>query len=308
MPYTTDSKTTIETEDQSIQCTLQLFRLKPTTPLSAALQYLTNHASSAPYVLKGRPHGWVHRPHNHNTDELLAHDWDLFLLAQNPLISELVDGEMVAAQLSIRIEIPKDQFDALVKQKDSTPQPNPETPPLPEGWGEGIPSSAILPSNKDVPLEPGELRLDASMADFLSTALPDKVKNSPVSLMNLFKYPNGSPTIHQQYMSGFKSHFGSSAGATIKFMGPVRSSISYEETSDAALPAFSTDDHGSAGAGRANVSESKLWDDANLVQYDSLWHYAYMLSTDVYKELNREKVRGLEDTCILLVSEVEVVR
>jgi hypothetical protein len=30
-----------------------------------------------------------------------------------------------------------------------------------------------------------------------------------------------------------------------------------------------------------------------------------MLSTDTYQELNKDKVRGLEDTCILLVSEDE---
>lgn len=42
------------------------------------------------------------------------------------------------------------------------------------------------------------------------------------------------------------------------------------------------------------------------MQYDSIWHYAYMLSTVVYQELNVQKVEGLVDTCILCVSEVEL--
>lgn len=47
------------------------------------------------------------------------------------------------------------------------------------------------------------------------------------------------------------------------------------------------------------------WQEANVTQYESIYHYAQMLSTNSYQKLNKDKVRGLEDTCILLVSEVE---
>ncbi|TKA65320.1 hypothetical protein B0A55_11501 [Friedmanniomyces simplex] len=128
--------------------------------------------------------------------------------------------------------------------------------------------------SSNAPLKPGELRLDRSMADFLTSALPPAVANSPVSLFNLFKYPaDTGSTVHDAYMEGFKSSFGNTAGASVRFMGPVGSSS---------------------------------WDDANLVQYDNIWHYAYMLSTDVYAGLNKQKVEGLEDTCILCVSEIEL--
>ena len=58
---------------------------------------------------------------------------------------------------------------------------------------------------------------------------------------------------------------------------------------------------------RGEDAGSGCWQEANLTHYDSIFHYAYMLSTDVYQRLNRDKVRGLEDTCILLVSEVELL-
>ncbi|KAM0706575.1 hypothetical protein Q7P35_005902 [Cladosporium inversicolor] len=59
---------------------------------------------------------------------------------------------------------------------------------------------------------PGTLKLDPSMADFLSTALPNPVQQKPVSLFNLFKYQNNDPAVLEQYMRDFKNGFGDSAG------------------------------------------------------------------------------------------------
>ena len=95
---------------------------------------------------------------------------------------------------------------------------------------------------------------------------------------------DGDPSIHQHYMQGFKDKFGPTAGATMRYMGPLRSEI----------VTYGPDKHDMG------------WQDANLVQYDSLWRYAYIVSTDVYQELNQEKMAGLENTCMLLISEVEV--
>lgn len=151
----------------------------------------------------------------------------------------------------------------------------------------------------NAPLKEGELRLDSAMSGFLSNALPPEVANAPVSLMNLFRYPGGDSSTHDDYMEGFKKNFGDSAGATVKFMGPVESAVQYNMVGsvDAGIPGDAVP-----------PEQPKLWQDANLVQYDSIWHYAYMLSTEVYAELNKQKVAGLEDTCILCVSEVELAR
>lgn len=92
------------------------------------------------------------------------------------------------------------------------------------------------------------------------------------------------------YMEGFKADFGDATGVSMKFMGPVKSEIAYR----------------SSGGGESETKSCTWWQDANLVQYDTIWHYAYMLSTEVYAELNKEKISGLEDTCILLMSEVEL--
>ena len=278
----------------SVECVIHLFSLKPGTELSTLLKDLNQDSASSPILIKGRPHRWVLRPHHRNKEELLKNDWDLFVLARYSLLPELASSDAVAAMTSIVVLIPGTPFESMVSRTDSVPKPMKSTPPLPNEWDKagGIPSSAILKSTSDQPLRVGELKLDPEMADFLSNALPTEVSNKPVSLFNLFKYPKGDSSVHDAYMEGFKNNFGNTAGAQVKFMGPVRSGIGYEEFPS---PNDSHDDKG------------KVWEDANLVQYDTIWHYAYMLSTDIYQELNQEKMRGLEDTCILLVSEVELL-
>ncbi|KAH0292099.1 hypothetical protein M436DRAFT_84442 [Aureobasidium namibiae CBS 147.97] len=233
-------------------------------------------------IIKGRPHGWVHRPHLLDKNELLAHVWDLFLVTKkSKLPNEAL--KRIKHHLTIPFALPKDQFEQLLSTFESRPKASDRTPPLPEEWQkEGIPKSAITAA-KDGPLEPGELHLDPSMAEFLSDALRAKLANEPVSLFNLFKY-KGSSAIHDDYMEDFKKGFGSSAGATVRFMGPVTGPSRYGDD------------------GKAEQS----WDDANLVQYDTIWHYAYMLSTDLYAPMNEKKISGLDDTCILCVSEVEL--
>jgi hypothetical protein len=233
-------------------------------------------------IIKGKPHGWVHRPHILSKDKILAHTWDVFLVTKEPKLPHEALRH-VKDILTIPFSLPQDQFGQLQSTSTSRPRASDRTPPLPQEWQKrGIPESAITTA-KTGSLEPGELHLDPSMAEFLSTTLPAELANEPVSLFNLFKY-KGSSAIHDGYMEDFKKGFGSSAGATVRFMGPVGGPLKYG-------------DHGKT---------EQSWDDANLVQYDTIWHYAYMLSTELYAPMNKKKISGLDDTCILCVSEVEL--
>lgn len=233
-------------------------------------------------IIRGIPHGWIHKPHFLDKDRLLSHAWNLFLVTTEPELPNAALN-LIGAYLRIPFSVPRDQFAQLQSTLTSRPEASSKTPPLPQDWqGGGVPRSAITTA-KDGPLGPGELHLDPAMADFLSNALPSELANEPVSLFNLFKYKDGS-AVHDEYMEDFKKGFGSSAGATVRFMGPVSGPLI------------------SSIGRRAEQS----WHDANLVQYDTIWHYAYMLSTDLYAPMNKKKVSGLDDTCILCVSEVEL--
>ncbi|KAK3714187.1 hypothetical protein LTR37_007989 [Vermiconidia calcicola] len=298
--------------EETTKCTAHLIALVPGVTPQEFIKDLTNNSTSGsrPYILKGVPHGWVHFPHKHNLDRLLAHKWNVFLLTERSELPDVVQ-DIVAAHLWVELSITNTQYEDLISHIETPPQPMPSTPSLPSDWngasGDGgfIPLNAITTQQNIVaPLRPGELKLDTTMADFLTKALPEGVRNKPVSLFNLFKYPkDGDSSVHDHYMEGFKEKFGDAAGARVKFMGPVHSAIHYTsstEEEEGTGPSMETA-NGSAAV------ERKAWHDANLVQYDSIWHYAYMLSTGVYQELNQEKMEGLVDTCILFVSEVEML-
>lgn len=246
-------------------------------------------------MIKAAAHGWVHRPHiQQHREKLLAHRWDVFLLTEQHALPGGISN-IVSAHLAIEVLIPQEQYRQLVSQVNTVPKPNLETPALPAEWPKsgGIPRSMISQPTT-IPLKQGELRLDSDMADFLTNSLPQEVRNAPVGLFNLFMYPKGDSSVHEHYMQGFKRDFGDAAGVAMKFMGPVKPEVAYENCEV------------SEGTNEL-IKSVAAWQDANLVQYDTIWHYAYMLSTSTYAELNKEKVTGLEDTCILLTSDFELV-
>lgn len=269
-----------------VDCTIHLISLHAKASHS---DFLGRVASKTSILIKGKPHGWVHKPHSPNSKQLVDHDWDLLLLTTpSDHKLPLVANDLASAHISVSVSVPEAQYAQLKARIGSKPVPSPDTPDLPAEWSNSaIPSSTIVETLSG-PLGPGELRLDDGMAKFLSSAIPQQVVNEPACFFNFFKYPKGDRSVHDAYMQGFKDNFGSAAGASVLFMGTVEGKLSYES------------------ANEGKNEEGERWDDANLVQYDSVWHYAYMLSTDVYKQLNKQKVEGLEDTCILLVSEVEL--
>lgn len=62
-------------------------------------------------------------------------------------------------------------------------------------------------------------------------------------------------------MEAFKAEFGGTAGASLLFTGPVQGAV--------------------RGGG-----EKCYWQDASLVQYDTIWHYAWIPSSGIDQQLN----------------------
>jgi hypothetical protein len=278
----------------AVDCTIHLISLRPDTAVDEVYFQLRANTNQR-ILIAGRPHGWIHKPHKLDVDELLAHEWHLFVLTAASSQPLQIDAG-VKAHIKINVAIPENQWRQLVDPDSKKPH---STPQLPPEWIEQSTGDLHVPKqrvNSQTTASPaaGTLKLDASMANFLSTSLPENVRQEPVSLFNLFRYRDGDSAIHERYMQDFKNNFGDSAGAYVKFMGPVG-------------PLTSLNAAGEIQAQQQGGDDGS-WQEANLTHYDSIFHYAYMLCTDVYQELNKDKVRGLEDTCILLVSEVEMLR
>lgn len=224
-------------------------------------------------------------------DLLLGHEWHLFILTNSVSEAPQLD-ESIVAHIAVDVAVPEERWKQLVQDKSTTPAAWHSAPQFPPDWTKARTGELQVPTQHRAEQsvgrpDAGTLEMDEPMAKFLSEALPREVHQQPVSLFNLFKYRDGDSSVHDQYLRDFAQSFGDSAGARVKFMGPVRSSI--------------------AECGQRDGQRSEIvWQDANLVHYDSIYHYAYMLSTEVYQRLNIDKVRGLEDTCIMVVSEVEM--
>lgn len=271
-------------------CTIHLLSLKPSIAPDEVVSKLRANANQK-ILITGIPHGWVHKPHKLSIKELLSHEWHLFVMmtaSSEPLQTD----PGVEAHVKINVTVPEEHWNQLVSPTTKAPH---DIPQLPLEWTEQstrdlhIPKQHITAQPTPNP-PPGTLKLDPPMANFLSAALPKQVRQNPVSLFNLFAYKNNDSVVHEQYMRDFKRSFGDSAGAYVKFMGPVGPLVDGFVDSQVQR-------HGGNGV--------EGWQEANLTHYDSIFHYAYMLSADVYQGLNKDKVRGLEDTCILLVSEVD---
>lgn len=282
-------------------CTVHLVSLGENAGPDLPTVVSTSQCNDLPgFLLRGISCGWVHKPHDLNADVLLSTQWDFFFLTRGPKL--FLGGYLtpfLEKHISIVAHISRHPAEALEERarrsgingfpESDMPKASPRTPALPTSWQDAnsgeqkhkIPGAAIN-ERKSGGLRPGELYLDETMATYLSTAEPEAIREEPVCFFNLFKYANNDRSVHDSYMNGFKEKFGPDAGAQIKFMGPVQERLSVD--------------------GKHEESEMK-WDDTNLVQYDSVWHYAHMLSTDIYQSLNQEKMRGLDDTCILMVSE-----
>jgi hypothetical protein len=213
-------------------------------------------------------------------------------------------NDSIATCITADFTMPQHQYERLVLERSNKCAGKPSRIPvqLPAEWTDPDTNALHIPREHIVEAyngatKAGVLRLQPSMVEFLSSALPKNVRNRPVSLFNLFMYTDGDSAIHDKYMGDFEKGFGDSAGAYVRFMGPVLSQL--RDGQDSTGQAEVESESGSILKGRG-------WQDVDLVHYDTIYHYAYMLSTGLYQQLNEDKVRGLEDTCILLVSEDEL--
>ena len=306
-------------------CTVHLFSLKPGIyPGAGEIIAQVAKEHTVKILLSGIPHGWIHKPHHQDADRLLSHDWHLFLLTETKAGAAAytpswpLPPDAVTAHITAQVALPYDQYDKLkadmarervkILKRDSDSDTSSDLrslPGLPDEWTDRSTGFYQIPKRYTAAITsqrttaepssaaPGTLSLDPPMARLLSTALPGTGQGS-VSLFNLFKYRSGDPSTHDKYMGDFKRNFGDSAGASVKFMGSLESQFADQDERSSR----NTNNNSSSSS-----SSSNGWQDTNSVQYDSIYHYAHMLSTDTYQTLNQDKVRSLEDTSILLVSE-----
>lgn len=241
----------------------------------------------------GQVHHWLHEPQI-SAAALLGtgshiKKWEYILVSENDLPAEV--ESQLSARWSITADSPEDMPSLLTKQSRSAQA----APSLPGGWSpedhSGLDAS-VAPQGLHFSLDLRSRTLGAAQStdgktvrDFVrefGTAHP-----GPVIMFNLLSYlPEGRPIYLGGYIGGF-----------MKEIGPMYGGEALQFASGATAWSSQADEQ----------SQDGVWEDAALVWYPSLWHFAKMVDDPVYIDLDRKfKPVSLRDNPLACCTEIEL--
>ncbi|KIW05826.1 uncharacterized protein PV09_03032 [Verruconis gallopava] len=120
------------------------------------------------------------------------------------------------------------------------------------------------------------LELSPELETWISD-LPARVRTHPVSMFNLLAFNEGKKSDYLKYGKAFGESIGSRHGGNAKIVGNVI-----------------------GGQGKGDG-----WDEIALAHYPSIEHFAAMLGSSDYQEVNHKyRLGALKDTCILCTMEI----
>lgn len=254
-------------------CTLHLLSIKPAAGTEEAfVDALPVHAVTP--IIKAKVIRWIIPPRNITKSELLEPPcpWHLLLILPGTGgIPEKLQ-RLVAAEFRVTVGIPgkllegfKERNETLLRSKD--------------GDGRQLTGSLNKPqianTTKDLELD-DELKRWIDSVD----SSGDQVGKGPVSMLNLLAFSPGKKEEYLKYGQAFAESIGSRRGGIAKIVGTV--------VKDA-----------------ANEGEKGQWDEVAVAHYPSLKHFADMIASEDYQEVNHQfRVGSLKDTLILCTSEI----
>lgn len=156
--------------------------------------------------------------------------------------------------------------------------------------------SLLHPNAKDVPELTGALKdpllnkdsQDLSLSSELQQWIGKSEDTLPVkgaiSMLNLLSFKTGMKESYLKYGKAFAQTIGAKRGGNAKLVGNLMK-----------------------GSERVSEEEQGVWHEFALAHYPSLLHFADMLASKDYQEVNQNnRVGALGDTCILCTSELVV--
>ncbi|KAI9898890.1 hypothetical protein N3K66_005351 [Trichothecium roseum] len=283
-----------------------LISLLPSTTPQAFLSALRALPAPDQPQWLGATHHWLHEP-SLDTASLLGPDsepaitkWDYLLVATTRDIPPSI-RDLTARTWTVHAENPAVHPGIRAAMAEIESSTEPLAPPLPSGWSAADPSGLntyVAPSGIGLTLNEPSRPLGApksstaiSAADYVRGFPPgDRV---PVVMFNLLAYkPDGGRRTYQEgYVGGFIEKLGPAYGGRGIQLGYGI------EGSDAAA---------AAGRQTQNQQGKQEWEDAAMVWYPSLWHFAKMIDDEAYVELDRKfKPVSLRDNPLMVTTEVK---
>ncbi|KAH7317776.1 hypothetical protein BKA65DRAFT_438873 [Rhexocercosporidium sp. MPI-PUGE-AT-0058] len=269
-------------------CTIHLLSL--TCPLQTFLHTLSTTPLKP--ITISRVIRWIILPTTLSTSPLLAQNihWDVLLIlpssANTPLPPALKN--QIKHHWSIEAGVPSRLLkDYEVKnrrllrpEKGDVPALTGSLDKLMKGGGKG--GGIMKESSQDLELSP---ELLSWIETFTSSGTREG--SGAVSMLNLLAFKEGMKEEYLKYGRAFAEGAGSRRGGEAKIVGSVIKSS------------------GEGVGGGKGKEKGEGWDEIALAHYPSLWHFADMLASEDYQDVNRKhRVGSLRDTCILFTSEV----
>lgn len=248
-------------------CTLYLLSLS--VPIRHFLSLLSSTALK-PLTI-ARVIRWIILPTSTSTDKLLAQNihWDLLLTIQgtSPLPASLQN--LITSQWTVQAGVPSRILqDFETKNKRLLNPQARDIPPLTGSLDKPRVSSSAQ-----------ALELSPDLRTWIDTFSRGEGAGA-VSMLNLLSFKPSMKAEYLKYGAEFAKSIGSRRGGNAKIVGSVI--------------------HGDK-----NAEEGDGWDEIALAHYPSILHFADMLASEDYQEVNHNyRVGSLKDTFILCTSEL----
>lgn len=264
-------------------------------------------AASRPLYV-GEVHHWIHEP-TLSTAALTGtgptvHPWTHLMIHQAASPASLslpLDSlsKHVSARWSIAAPASDDMLADFAAAKPA--RRTKPAPPLPPGWSAEDPrglKASQPPADLQASLGLASVRLGGER-DGPAVGLKEFVAEfgtkhtGPVSMFNLLAYHPGQRSRYFEYIAAFQRSVG------VKYGG--------EGLLAAGVTEWSSRQKEGAQVADPDKNGSEVWEDAALVWYPSLWHFAKMFDDPEYAAVDRAYKQGaLRDNPLVVCTEVEL--
>lgn len=252
-------------------CTIHLLHLS--TGLPHFLDQLSASLQDKPIVVS-RVIRWIIRPTSIDVSLLLDHPWDLLIVlpGTNALPAPLRSARLVRRIYTLQAGIPSVLLKGFSEKNAKLLAPNENDIPALTG---SLENPRIAATSQNLEMSPD---LKAWFPTWEANGSPSG--RGAVSMLNLLTFKAGMHEEYLKYGKAFGESIGKRRGGTAKLVGKV------------------------IGDG----SSKREWDEIALAHYPSIRHFADMAASEDYQAVNhRHRIPSLQDTCILMTSELDIV-
>lgn len=220
------------------------------------------------------------RPSSIQVPTLLDHPWDLLLILPGTegLPRNLRTPEHLRGLYTLHAGIPSSITKSWACANEKLLRPAASDVPALTG---SLDKPRIAPSAQDLELSPD---LKAWYPTWEANGAASG--KGAISMLNFLAFKPGMQEEYLKYGKAFAETIGKRRGGTAKIVGKVVA------------------DPGQKSRERQEVLE---WDEIALAHYPSIRHFADMIASEDYQEVNhKHRVLSLKDTCILMTSELDL--